>query len=129
MMTETFWVCTSRFPRIRWSLVGQSQPVYEWQVHIIRFHDWVRRETSGKLKIMTVSMKRVYSQLTLEDFILPVTGTTPLSTVCNMQIYAFLSAPEGTKKHRCVFLDRTDLLVHSFHLAPDDGTGVVTQLD
>ncbi|KAF2624501.1 S-adenosyl-L-methionine-dependent methyltransferase [Macroventuria anomochaeta] len=77
------------------------------------------------VKNVTASMKRGYSQLIIEDFILPPTGTTILPALFDMQMIAFLVAMERTEKHWRELLGDAGLVVEGFHLPPGDGTGII----
>ena len=88
-------------------------------------HDWSDEKCLAILKNVTASMKRGYSQLVIEEFILPPTGTTLLPTLFDMQMITFLAAMERTEKHWQELLGKAGLVVDGFHLPPGDGTGVI----
>lgn len=101
------------------------------RIYFMKFvlHDWSDEKCLAILKNVTSSMKRGYSQLIIEDFILPPTGAALLPTLFDMQMITFLAGMEQTEKQWCVLLDRAGLIVDGFHQPPGDGTGIiVTQL-
>lgn len=88
-------------------------------------HDWSDEKSLIILKNITASMKRGYSQLVIEEFILPPTGASLLPTLFDMQMITFLAAMERTEKHWRALLDKAGLVVEGFHLPPGDGTGII----
>lgn len=69
-------------------------------------HNWSDEKCLVILKEVTASMKRGYSQLVIEDFILRSTGASLLPTLFDMQMITFLAAIERTEKHWHCLLDR-----------------------
>lgn len=88
-------------------------------------HNWSDEKCLAILKNVTASMKRDYSQLIIEDFILPPTGATLLPTLFDMQMVTFLAGIERTEKQWCALLDKAGLIVDGFHQPPGDGTGII----
>lgn len=77
------------------------------------------------MKNVTTSMKRGYSQLIIEDFILLPTGASLLPTLSGMQMFTFLAAMERTEKQWRELLSEAGLVVEGFHLPSGYGTGIV----
>ena len=101
------------------------------RIYFMKFvlHDWSDEKCLAILKNVTASMKRGYSQLIIEDFILPPTGAALLPTLFDMQMITFLAGMERTEKQWCALLGKAGLIVDGFHQPPGDGTGIiVTQL-
>lgn len=88
-------------------------------------HDWSDEKCLAILKNVTASMKRDYSHLIIEDFILPPTGASLLPTLFDMQMITFLAAMERTEKQWRELLSEAGLVVDGFHLPPGDGTGII----
>ena len=88
-------------------------------------HDWSDEKCLAILKNVTASMKRGYSQLFIEDFILPLTGTSLFSTLFDMQMVTFLATMERIEKQWRELLSEAALVVEGFHLPPGDGTGII----
>jgi hypothetical protein len=88
-------------------------------------HDWSDEKCLAILKNVTASMKRDYSHLIIEDFILPPTGASLLPILFDMQMITFLAAMERIEKQWRELLSEAGLVVDGFHLPPGDGTGII----
>jgi hypothetical protein len=110
---------------------GKPNQQSGYRIYFMKFvlHDWSDGKCLAILKNVTASMKRGYSQLIIEDFVLPTTGPAPLPTLFDMQMITFPAGMERTEKQWCALLDKAGLIVDGFHQPPGDGTGIiVTQL-
>lgn len=88
-------------------------------------HDWSDERCLTILSNITASMKKGFSQLIIEDFILPVKGATILPAIWDMQMMTFMSAMERTERQWRVLLEKAGLEIEGFHLPPGDGTGII----
>lgn len=88
-------------------------------------HDWSDEKCLAILHNVTASMKRGYSQLIIEDFILPPTGAALLPTLFDMQMITFLAGAERTEKQWCKLLSKAGLIIEGSYLPPGDGTGII----
>lgn len=88
-------------------------------------HDWNDALCLKLLKNITAGMKRGYSTLVVEDFILPVKDTSLLPAMWDMQMMALLSAMERTEKQWKVLFEQAGLEVEGFYQPPGDGTGII----
>ena len=77
------------------------------------------------LRNVTAGMKRGYSTLIVEDFILPVKGASLLPAMWDMQMMALLSAMERTERQWRTLFGQAGLEIEGFHQPPGDGTGII----
>ena len=87
----------------------------------LALHDWSDEKYLAILKNVTTSMKKGYSQVVIEDFILPLTGASLLPTLFDMQMIAFLAAMERTEKQWQALLDKADWSLKAFTCHPTTG--------
>jgi hypothetical protein len=88
-------------------------------------HDWSDEKCLTILKNVTASMKKGYSTLIIEDFILPVKGCKLLPAMWDMQMMTFLSAMERTERQWLELLTKAGLEIEGFYQPPGDGTGII----
>ncbi|KAF2123875.1 S-adenosyl-L-methionine-dependent methyltransferase [Dothidotthia symphoricarpi CBS 119687] len=88
-------------------------------------HDWSDEKCLLILSNVTTSMKKGFSQLIIEDYILPTTGTTTLPAIWDMQMMTYLAAMERTEKQWRALLGKAGLSIEGFYQPPHDGTGII----
>lgn len=88
-------------------------------------HDWNDELCLKLLRNVTAGMKRGYSTLIVEDFILPVKGASLLPAMWDMQMMALLSAMERTERQWRTLFGQAGLEIEGFHQPPGDGTGII----
>jgi len=88
-------------------------------------HDWSDEKCLIILKNITTSMKKGYSTLVIEDFIIPPKGCALLPAMWDMQMMAMLSAMERTENQWMELLGEAGLEIEGFFSPPGDGTGVI----
>jgi hypothetical protein len=70
-------------------------------------------------------MKKGYSTLIVEDFILPVKGASLLPALWDMEMMALLSAMERTERQWISLFEQAGLEIEGFYQPPGDGTGII----
>jgi hypothetical protein len=70
-------------------------------------------------------MKKGYSTLVIEDFILPVRGCSLLPAMWDMEMMSLLSGIERTERQWQELLTKAGLEVEGFYPPPGDGTGII----
>lgn len=88
-------------------------------------HDWADDKCLTILKNVTSVMKKGYSNLIIEDFILPMTGCHLLPAMWDMQMMAMLSAMERNENQWRELLGKAGLEIEGFYPPPGDGTGII----
>jgi len=88
-------------------------------------HDWSDDQCLIILKNVTSAMKKGYSTLIIEDFILPITGCPLLPAMWDMQMMAMLSAMERNEDQWRQLLDKAGLEIEGLYPPPGDGTGII----
>jgi len=88
-------------------------------------HDWNDELCLKLLKNVTAGMKKSYSTLIVEDFILPVKGASLLPAMWDMEMMTLLSAMERTKKQWTSLFEQAGLEIEGFYQPPGDGTGII----
>ncbi|KAF9697583.1 hypothetical protein EKO04_004422 [Ascochyta lentis] len=105
----------------------QDQVVPDARIYYMKFilHDWSDELCLKLLKNVTAGMKKGYSTLIVEDFILPVRGAALLPAMWDMQMMALLSAMERTERQWRSLFERAGLDIEGFYQPPGDGTGIM----
>ncbi|KAJ4371748.1 hypothetical protein N0V86_008301 [Didymella sp. IMI 355093] len=97
------------------------------RIYYMKFilHDWNDELCLKLLKNVTAGMKRGYSTLIVEDFILPVKDASLLPAMWDLQMMSLLSAMERTERQWEVLFKQAGLEVEGFYQPPGDGTGII----
>ena len=88
-------------------------------------HDWSDERCLLILKNVTSVMRKGYSNLIIEDFILPPTGCPLLPAMWDMEMMAMLSAMERSEIQWRELLNKAGLEIEGFYPPPGDGTGII----
>ncbi len=88
-------------------------------------HDWNDELSLKLLRNVTAGMKRGYSTLIVEDFILPVKGAALLPAMWDIEMMSLLSAMERTEKQWRTLFEQAGLEIEGFYQPPGDGTGII----
>ena len=70
-------------------------------------------------------MKKGYSTLIVEDFILPAKGVPLLPAMWDMEMMSLLSATERTERQWRALFELVGLEIEGFYQPPGDGTGLI----
>ncbi|KAJ4335838.1 hypothetical protein N0V87_005820 [Didymella glomerata] len=105
----------------------QDQVVPNARIYYMKFilHDWNEELCLKLLKNVTAGMKKGYSTLIVEDFILPVKGASLLPALWDMEMMALLSAMERTERQWISLFEQAGLEIEGFYQPPGDGTGII----
>lgn len=88
-------------------------------------HDWNDELCLRLLRNVTAGMKKGYSTLIVEDFVLPVKGAALLPSMWDMEMMCILSAMERTERQWTTLLEQAGLEIEGFYQPPGDGTGII----
>jgi hypothetical protein len=88
-------------------------------------HDWNDELCLKLLRNVTAGMRRGYSTLVVEDFILPLKGASLLPAMWDLQMMSLLSAMERTEKQWKTLFEQAGLAIEGFYQPPGDGTGII----
>jgi hypothetical protein len=88
-------------------------------------HDWNDELCLKLLRNVTAGMRRGYSTLVVEDFVLPAKGASLLPAMWDMQMMSLLSARERTEKQWTALFEQAGLEIQGFYQPPGDGTGII----
>lgn len=88
-------------------------------------HDWNDELCLKLLKNVAAGMKRGYSTLIVEYFILPVKGASLLPAMWDMQIMSLISTMERTERQWKNLFEQAGLEIEGFYQPPGDGTGII----
>jgi hypothetical protein len=88
-------------------------------------HDWNDALCVKLLRNVAAGMKRGYSTLIVEDFILPATGAPLLPAMWDMEMMSLLSAMERTERQWRALFKQVGLEIEGFYQPPSDGTGII----
>lgn len=105
----------------------QDQVVAGARLYYMKFilHDWNDELCLKLLRNVTAGMKKGYSTLIVEDFILPVKGASLLPAMWDMEMMCLLSAMERTEKQWSKLFEQAGLEIEGFYQPPGDGTGII----
>jgi hypothetical protein len=88
-------------------------------------HDWNDEKSLALLKNITAAMKKGYSTLIIEDFIIPVKGASLLPVMWDLEMMSLLAAMERTETQWRSLLEQAGLEMEGFYQPPGDGTGII----
>ena len=88
-------------------------------------HDWSDEKCIQILKNVARAMRKGYSTLIIEDFILPEMGCHALPAVWDLVMMGFLASMERTRTQWLQVLEPAGFKVEGFYPPPGDGTGII----
>ena len=88
-------------------------------------HDWSDEICLQILSNITAAMKKGYSKLLLNEFILPNKGCPLFPAGFDLQMMTMHAAQERTESQWRVLLERAGLNVNQFWLPKNGGEGIV----
>ena len=88
-------------------------------------HDWNDELCVKVLRNVVAGMKKGYSTLIVEDFIIPARDAALLPAMWDLQMMSLLSAMERTEKQWRALFEQVGLEIEGFYLPPGDGTGII----
>ncbi|KAI5864720.1 S-adenosyl-L-methionine-dependent methyltransferase [Durotheca rogersii] len=105
----------------------KESPVEGAKVYFMKFiiHDYADPDCFTILRNVTASMKKGYSKLVINDFILPDTGCPILSAEWDLMMMVLLSAMERTETQWKSLLSAAGLTIEGMYQAPGDGQGII----
>ncbi|KAJ8117929.1 hypothetical protein OPT61_g973 [Boeremia exigua] len=105
----------------------QDRVVPDARIYYMKFilHDWNDELCLKLLRNVTAGMKRGYSVLIVEDFILPVKGASLLPAMWDIEMMSLLSAMERTERQWETLFEQAGLEIEGFYQPPGDGTGII----
>ncbi|KAL7620314.1 hypothetical protein AAE478_009308 [Parahypoxylon ruwenzoriense] len=104
-----------------------ESPVAGAKIYFMKFimHDYADPECLGILKNVTSSMKKGYSYLVINDFILPDTGCPLLPAEWDLMMMTLMSAMERTESQWRNLLNKAGLTIEGMYQPPGDGQGII----
>jgi hypothetical protein len=104
-----------------------QQPVSDARVYFMKFimHDCDDSSCIRILRNVAASMKKGYSYLVINDFILPDEGCALLPTQWDLMMMCFLAAFERTESQWKGLLAAAGLKLEGLHQPPGDGQGII----
>ncbi|KAI1378730.1 S-adenosyl-L-methionine-dependent methyltransferase [Hypoxylon crocopeplum] len=102
-------------------------PVQGAKIYFMKFicHDYADPECLNILKHVTASMKKGYSHLVINDFILPDTGCSLLPAEWDLMMLVLMSAMERTESQWRSLLSSAGLSIEGMYQPPGDGQGII----
>ncbi|KAI9708218.1 MAG: hypothetical protein M1820_004172 [Bogoriella megaspora] len=91
--------------------------------HIL--HDWSFEHSLTILNNVTTQMTKGYSNLVIEDFVLPDKGCPLLPAMWDIIMMGYLAAMERTKSQWQELLDAAGLEIEGFYNPPGDGNAII----
>ena len=105
----------------------KPQPVAGAKAYYLRsiFHDWPDHDCVKIMKNIAQVMKKGYSKMLINDWILPEKNTPLYPALLDINMMALLNAMERTRSQWEALLDQAGLKVVKFHSVADDVEGLV----
>jgi len=88
-------------------------------------HDYNDEQCLRILKNVAAAMKKGYSQLVINDFILPEEKCPELSARWDMAMMAAMAGAERSETQWRSLLDRAGFCVEGLYQPPGDGQGII----
>ncbi|KAI9725899.1 MAG: hypothetical protein M1834_009462 [Cirrosporium novae-zelandiae] len=103
------------------------QPVQGARIYYLKFilHDWPTTPALKILKNVTAAMKKGYSQLIIEEFVVPETKCPQLPTMWDLEMMSYISAMERTEAEWRELLGAAGLKVVNVWPSPGDGQSII----
>ncbi|ETS73453.1 hypothetical protein PFICI_14399 [Pestalotiopsis fici W106-1] len=104
-----------------------QQPVPGARVYFMKFimHDYADPDCIRILRHVAVSMRKGYSRLVINDFILPDKGSSLLPAQWDLMMMVFLAAFERTASQWRTLLSAAGLEIEGMYYPPGDGQGII----
>lgn len=104
-----------------------QQPVPGARVYFMKFimHDYADPDCVRILRNVAASMKKGYSYLVINDFILPDEGCSLLPAQWDLMMMCFLAAFERTVSQWKTLLKAAGLSLEGLYQPPGDGQGII----
>ncbi|XXH05561.1 hypothetical protein Hte_011993 [Hypoxylon texense] len=102
-------------------------PIEGAKIYFMKFimHDYADPEALHILKHVKSSMKKGYSYLVINDFILPDTGSSLLAAEWDLMMLVFMSAMERTESQWRSLLGAAGLSIKGLYQPSGDGQGII----
>lgn len=89
------------------------------------FHDWNDERSLTILNNVTSQMTKGYSNLVIEDYVLPDKGCALLPAMWDVMMMGYLASMERTESQWQKLLDAAGLEIEGFYSPPGDGNGII----
>ncbi|KAJ5665184.1 uncharacterized protein N7477_007632 [Penicillium maclennaniae] len=105
----------------------KPQPIQDARIYYMKFilHDWTDAQCYEVLQHLRVAMKKGYSKLIIEEFVLPDKGAPLAQTMLDWQMMVFCSSMERTQDHWEKLLTLAGFQVVQFWFPPRQGQGII----
>ncbi|KAJ5148851.1 hypothetical protein N7448_000429 [Penicillium atrosanguineum] len=105
----------------------KPQPIQDARIYYMKFilHDWADAQCHEILQHLRAAMKKGYSKLIIEEFILPDKGAPLAQTMLDWQMMVFCSSMERTRDHWEKLLTSAGFQMVKFWFPPRQGQGII----
>ncbi|KAJ6117897.1 hypothetical protein N7523_005760 [Penicillium sp. IBT 18751x] len=118
--------CDGKMERLSFDLF-KPQPIHDARVYYMKFilHDWTDLQCLEILQCLRGAMKKGYSKLIIEEYILPAKGAPLAQTMLDWQMMIFCSSMERTQGCWEKLLTSAGFRVMQFWFPPRQGQGII----
>jgi hypothetical protein len=97
------------------------------KIYFMKFiiHDYGDEQCLQILKNVTASMKKGYSYLVINDFVIPDTGCSLLPAQWDLMMLAMVTSMERTESQWRHLLGAAGLSIEGIYQSPGDGMGII----